>query len=144
MTNSLIAIRKFITGEDDSTIKEIYQIAMINQAQILAQSTSTLPLFSTLQELQVFMIKRLLSDALRFDAMAKIKLTELAMNEAVIGNNPRIDLVLEPNPSNTNSLRLKSPSEAEIIQSVQSQFADDALTLELLSKGLIQLSLTFK
>lgn len=144
MTNSLIAIRKFITGEDDSTIKEIYQIAMINQAQILAQSTSTLPLFSTLQELQVFMIKRLLSDALRFDAMAKIKLTELAMNEAVIGNNPRIDLVLEPNPSNTNSLRLKSPSEAEIIQSVQSQFADDALTLELLNKGLIQLSLTFK
>lgn len=144
MTNSLIAIRKFITGEDDSTIKEIYQIAMINQAQILAQSTSTLPLFSTLQELQVFMIKGLLSDALRFDAMAKIKLTELAMNEAVIGNNPRIDLVLEPNPSNTNSLRLKSPSEAEIIQSVQSQFADDALTLELLNKGLIQLSLTFK
>lgn len=53
-------------------------------------------------------------------------------------------IVLEPNPSNPNSLRLKSPSEAEIIQSVQSQFADDALTLELLSKGLIQLSLTFK
>lgn len=144
MTNSLIAIRKFITGEDDSTIKEIYQIAMINQAQILAQSTSPLPLSITPQELQVFMIKALLSDALRFDAMAKIKLTELAMNEAVIGNNPRIDLVLEPNPSNTNSLRLKSPSEAEIIQSVQSQFADDALTLELLNKGLIQLSLTFK
>ncbi len=144
MTNSLIAIRKFLTGEDDSTIKEIYQIAMINQAQILAESTSPLPFSITPQELQVFMIKALLSDALRFDAMAKIKLTELAMNEAVIGNNPRIDLVLEPNPSNPNSLRLKSPTEAEIIQSVQSQFADDALTLELLSKGLIQLLLTFK
>lgn len=144
MTNSLIAIRKFITGEDDPTIKEIYQIAMINQAQILAQSTTQLPAFNSPQELQIFAVKGLLSDALRFDAMARIKLTELAMSEAVVGDNPRIDLVLEPNPSNPNSLRLKSPSEDNIIKSVQAQFTDDKLTLELLSKGLINLSLTFK
>lgn len=144
MTNSLIAIRKFITGEDDPTIKEIYQIAMINQAQILAQSTTQLPAFNSPQELQIFAVKGLLSDALRFDAMARIKLTELAMNEAVVGDNPRIDLVLEPNSSNPNSLRLKSPSEDSIIKSVQGQFTDDKLTLELLNKGLINLSLTFK
>ena len=134
--NSLTAVRKFVNGEDDPTLKELYQYALSSTAQALSQITQ-LPTFANKEDLKVFFAKFLLIDALRFNDLAKIKITQLAMQEAVLGDNPRISLVLD---SSTN--KLQSPTELEIVTAVTSQFQSDNLILELLEKGIFKITLT--
>lgn len=134
--NSLTAVRKFVNGEDDPTLKELYQYALSSTAQALSQITQ-LPTFANKEDLKVFFAKSLLIDALRFNDLAKIKITQLAMQEAVLGDNPRISLVLD---SSTN--KLQSPTELEIVTAVTSQFQSDNLILELLEKGIFKITLT--
>lgn len=136
VANSLTAVRKFVNGEDDPTLKELYQYALSSTAQALSQITQ-IPTFANKEQLQVFFAKSLLIDALRFNDLAKIKITQLAMSEAVLGNNPRISLVLD---SSTN--KLQSPTELEIVTAVTSQFQSDNLILELLEKGIFKITLT--
>lgn len=134
--NSLTAVRKFVNGEDDPTLKELYQYALSSAAQALSEITQ-LPTFTSKEQLQVFFAKALLIDALRFNDLAKIKITHLAMNEAVLGDNPRISLVLD---SSTN--KLQSPTELEVVTAVAGQFQSDNLILELLEKGILKITLT--
>lgn len=134
--NSLTAVRKFVNGEDDPTLKELYQYALSSTAQALSEITQ-LPTFTSKEQLQVFFAKALLIDALRFNDLAKIKITHLAMNEAVLGDNPRISLVLD---SSTN--KLQSPTELEVVTAVAGQFQSDNLILELLEKGILKITLT--
>ena len=134
--NSLTAVRKFVNGEDDPTLKELYQYALSSTAQALSQVTQ-IPTFANKEQLQVFFAKSLLIDALRFNDLAKIKITQLAMSEAVLGDNPRISLVLD---SSTN--KLQSPTELEIVTAVAGQFQSDNLILELLEKGILKITLT--
>lgn len=134
--NSLTAVRKFVNGEDDPTLKELYQYALSSTAQALSQITQ-IPTFANKEQLQVFFAKSLLIDALRFNDLAKIKITQLAMSEAVLGDNPRISLVLD---SSTN--KLQSPTELEIVTAVAGQFQSDNLILELLEKGILKITLT--
>lgn len=134
--NSLTAVRKFVNGEDDPTLKELYQYALSSTAQALSQITQ-IPTFANKEQLQVFFAKSLLIDALRFNDLAKIKITQLAMSEAVLGDSPRISLVLD---SSTN--KLQSPTELEIVTAVTSQFQSDNLILELLEKGIFKITLT--
>ena len=136
VANSLTAVRKFVNGEDDPTLKELYQYALSSTAQALSQVTQ-IPTFANKEQLQVFFAKSLLIDALRFNDLAKIKITQLAMNEAVLGDNPRISLVLD---SSTN--KLQSPTELEIVTAVAGQFQSDNLILELLEKGILKITLT--
>lgn len=136
VANSLTAVRKFVNGEDDPTLKELYQYALSSTAQALSQITQ-IPTFANKEQLQVFFAKSLLIDALRFNDLAKIKITQLAMSEAVLGDNPRISLVLD---SSTN--KLQSPTELEIVTAVAGQFQSDNLILELLEKGILKITLT--
>lgn len=136
VANSLTAVRKFVNGEDDPTLKELYQYALSSTAQALSQVTQ-IPTFANKEQLQVFFAKSLLIDALRFNDLAKIKITQLAMSEAVLGDNPRISLVLD---SSTN--KLQSPTELEIVTAVAGQFQSDNLILELLEKGILKITLT--
>lgn len=136
VANSLTAVRKFVNGEDDPTLKELYQYALSSTAQALSQITQ-LPTFANKEDLKVFFAKSLLIDALRFNDLAKIKITQLAMSEAVLGDNPRISLVLD---SSTN--KLQSPTELEIVTAVAGQFQSDNLILELLEKGILKITLT--
>lgn len=136
VANSLTAVRKFVNGEDDPTLKELYQYALSSTAQALSQITQ-IPTFANKEQLQVFFAKSLLIDALRFNDLAKIKITQLAMSEAVLGDSPRISLVLD---SSTN--KLQSPTELEIVTAVAGQFQSDNLILELLEKGILKITLT--
>ena len=133
--NSLTAVRKFVNGEDDPTIKELYQYALSSTAQALSQITQ-FPTFTSKEQLKVFLAKSLLIDALRFNDVAKIKITQLAMNEAALGDNPRISLSLDA------SGKLQSPAEPLIIASVAEQFQSDNLILELLEKGILRITLS--
>lgn len=133
--NSLTAVRKFVNGEDDPTIKELYQYALSSTAQALSQITQ-LPTFTSKEQLKVFLAKSLLIDALRFNDLAKIKITQLAMSEAALGDNPRISLSLDA------SGKLQSPAEPLIIAAVAEQFQSDNLILELLEKGILKITLS--
>lgn len=133
--NSLTAVRKFVNGEDDPTIKELYQYALSSTAQALSQITQ-LPTFTSKEQLKVFLAKSLLIDALRFNDLAKIKITQLAMSESALGDNPRISLSLDA------SGKLQSPAEPLIIAAVAEQFQSDNLILELLEKGILKITLS--
>ena len=136
VANSLTAVRKFVNGEDDPTIKELYQYALSSTAQASSQ-IEQIPIFTSKEQLKVFLAKSLLIDALRFNDLAKIKITQLAMNEAVLGDNPRISLVLD-----SITQKLQSPTELQIITAVVAQFQSDNLILELLEKGILKITLS--
>lgn len=130
--NTYTQIRKFTTGENDSTVKEIYKIALSSKAQEFAVTSDT-----NLDSAFLAVIKSLLVDALRFDLNAQLKITELAMAEAVMGVNPKIQLEIDADG------KLISPSEEKIKASVEAQFNNDLLILELIKKNIIKLSLSF-
>ena len=130
--NTYTQIRKFTTGENDPTVKEIYKIALSSKAQEFAVTSDT-----NLDSAFLAVIKSLLVDALRFDLNAQLKITELAMAEAVMGVNPKIQLEIDDDG------KLISPSEEKIKASVEAQFNNDLLILELIKKNIIKLSLSF-
>lgn len=130
--NTYTQIRKFTTGENDPTAKEIYKIALSSKAQEFAATSDT-----NLDSAFLAVIKSLLVDALRFDLNAQLKITELAMAEAVMGVNPKIQLEIDADG------KLISPSEEKIKESVEAQFNNDLLILELIKKNIIKLSLSF-
>jgi len=130
--NTYTQIRKFTTGENDPTVKEIYKIALSSKAQEFAVTSDT-----NLDSAFLAVIKSLLVDALRFDLNAQLKITELAMSEAVMGVNPKIQLEIDADG------KLISPSEEKIKASVEAQFNNDLLILELIKKNIIKLSLSF-
>ncbi|TRV08689.1 MAG: hypothetical protein EWV41_10200 [Microcystis wesenbergii Mw_MB_S_20031200_S109] len=143
--NNLNLIRKFLSGEDSPTVKELYLIAVQNAAQSLIEANNNSDYF--LSEIQPELInlesvflaaaKSKLADLLRFDQHSLFRVVELAMHEAVVGNNPKITLQLSPEE------KLIPPSENEIKLAVSSQFADDSLVKELLQKNIIKFSLEF-
>lgn len=143
-SNSILAIRKFIRGEDDPTIKEIYQLALSSEAQAIASGLNAIPLpqFNNLIEIDVFKARLLLIDTLRFQELNTVKITELAMREAVSGDTPKINLVLESDSNNPNGLKLKSPTENEIVNAVRLQFLANNLILELLNKNVLKILLS--
>lgn len=130
--NTYTQIRKFTTGENDPTVKEIYKIALSSKAQEFASNSNT-----NLDSAFLAVIKSLLVDALRFDLSAQLKITELAMAEAVMGFDPKIQLEIDDDG------KLISPSEEKIKASVEAQFNNDLLILELIKKNIIKLSLSF-
>lgn len=130
--NTYTQIRKFTTGENDPTVKEIYKIALSSKAQEFAVTSDT-----NLDSAFLAVIKSLLVDALRFDLNAQLKITELAMAEAVMGVNPKIQLEIDDDG------KLISPSEEKIKAAVEAQFNNDLLILELINKNIIKLSLSF-
>lgn len=130
--NTYTQIRKFTTGENDPTVKEIYKIALSSKAQEFAVTSDT-----NLDSAFLAVIKSLLVDALRFDLNAQLKITELAMAEAVMGVNPKIQLEIDDDG------KLISPSEEKIRAAVEAQFNNDLLILELIKKNIIKLSLSF-
>lgn len=143
-SNSILAIRKFIRGEDDPTIKEIYQLALSSEAQAIASGLNAIPLpqFNNLIEIDVFKARLLLIDTLRFQELNTVKITELAMREAVSGDTPKINLVLESDLNNPSGLKLKSPTENEIVNAVRLQFSANNLILELLNKNVLKILLS--
>ncbi|MCA2621228.1 MULTISPECIES: hypothetical protein [unclassified Microcystis] len=141
--NTLDSIRKFISGEDTPIVKELYLLALQSVCQEFIQAINTSAYF--LAEIQpnlnspdsIFLAaaKAKLADLLRFDQVIPYRITELAMREAVIGSNPKINLQLSPEG------KLIPPGENDIHNAVASQLADDSLIKELLLKGIIKLSL---
>ena len=141
--NNLDLIRKFLSGEDTPTVKELYLLALQSASQEFIQAINT-PAFFTAniqpdlvspESIVLAVAKANLADLLRFDQVIPYRITELAMREAVIGNNPKIELRLSPEG------KLIAPFENEIKNAVASQLADDSLIKELLQKGIIKLSL---
>jgi hypothetical protein len=69
--------------------------------------------------------------------VVQFRVVELAMRQAVIGNDPAIILQV------SQEGKLIPPSENEIKTAVSSQFANSFLIKELLQKGVIKLSLSW-
>lgn len=141
--NNLDLIRKFVSGEDTPTVRELYLLALQSAAQEFIQAINTPAFFTaniqpnlTSPDATLLAVaKAILIDLLRFDPVSPYRITELAMREAVIGSNPKINLTLSPEG------KLNPPFENEIKNAVASQLADDSLVNELLKKGIIKLSL---
>lgn len=146
MTNSLESIRKFVTGEDTPTVKELYMLALQSAAQSLIEASNNSnyfllniqPKLTNIEEVFLIAAKSKLADLFRFNQVILYQVIELAMRESVIGENPNIVLQLSPEG------KLIPPSEEEIKLAVSSQFANDALVKELLEKNVINLTLGFK
>ncbi len=146
MTNSLESIRKFVTGEDTPTVKELYMLALQSAAQSLIEASNNSnyfllniqPKLTNIEEVFLIAAKSKLADLFRFNQVILYQVIELAMRESVIGEDPNIVLQLSPEG------KLIPPSEEEIKLAVSSQFANDALVKELLEKNVINLTLGFK
>lgn len=146
MTNSLESIRKFVSGEDTPTVKELYMLALQSAAQSLIEASNNSnyfllniqPKLTNIEEVFLIAAKSKLADLFRFNQVILYQVIELAMRESVIGEDPNIVLQLSPEG------RLIPPSEEEINLAVSSQFANDALVKELLEKNVINLTLGFK
>ena len=141
--NNLDLIRKFVSGEDTPTVKELYLLALQSASQEFIQAINT-PAFFTANiqpdltssdAIFLAVAKAKLADLLRFDQIVPFRITELAMRESVLGSNPKITLELSPEG------KLIAPFEDEIKNAVASQLADDSLIKELLQKGIVKLSL---
>ena len=140
--NNLDLIRKFVSGEDTPTVRELYLLALQSAAQDLIEKINNPDFFSTnikpnlinQESACLFVTKIKLADLFRFDQISLFRIVELAMREAVIGDTPRITLKLSPEG------KLLPPSENEIQKAVLDQFADDFLVKELQAK-IIKLSL---
>ncbi len=146
MTNSLESIRKFVTGEDTPTVKELYMLALQSAAQSLIEANNNSnyfllnmqPKLTNIEEVFLIAVKSKLADLFRFNQVVLYQVIELAMRDSVIGEDPNIVLQLSPEG------KLIPPSEEEIKLAVSSQFANDALVKELLEKNVINLTLSFK
>jgi hypothetical protein len=146
MTNSLESIRKFVTGEDTPTVKELYMLALQSAAQSLIEAGNNSnyfllniqPKLTNIEEVFLIAAKSKLADLFRFNQVILYQVIELAMRESVIGEDPNILLQL------SSEGKLIPPSEEEINLAVSSQFANDALVKELLEKNVINLTLSFK
>lgn len=133
-SNQLEAIRKFIYAEDDRNLIELYKLALNSAAQQASQLEFQPTQFNSLEEIKLFIVRSFLVDKLRFDEQSQLKITQLAMKEAVLGETPKIVLVLQDG-------KLISPSEEQIKNAVNQQFSSNNLILELLSQNKISLDL---
>jgi hypothetical protein len=144
--NNLDLIRKFVSGEDTPTVKELYLLALQSDCQEFIQAINTSAYFSTeiqpnltsFDSIILVVAKSKLADLLRFNQVIPYRITELAMREAVIGSNPKINLQLSPEG------KLIPPSEDDIKSATSSQLADNSLIKELLQKSIIKLSLVLE
>lgn len=134
MLNGLEAIRKFIFAEDDRNLIELYKLALNSAAQRASQLGFQPSQFNSLEETKLFIARLFLIDKLRFDESSQLKITQLAMKEAVLGDTPKITLVLQDG-------KLISPSEEQIKNAVDQQFSSNDLILELLVQNKISLDL---
>jgi hypothetical protein len=143
--NNLDLIRKFISGEDTPTVKELYILALQSAAQEFVEAINNpayfaakiQPELTNAESSSLAVTRGRMADLLRFDSVVQFRIVELAMREAVIGNDPKITLRVSPEG------KLMPPSESEIKTAVASQFANNFLVKELLQKGIIKLSLTW-
>lgn len=132
--NQLEAIRKFIYAEDDRNLIELYKLALNSAAQQASQLEFQPTQFNSLEEIKLFIVRLFLIDKLRFEEQSQLKLTQLAMKESVLGESPKISLILQEG-------KLISPSEGQIKNAVNQQFSSNDLILELLVQNKISLDL---
>lgn len=143
--NHLDLIRKFISGEDTPTVRELYILALQSASQEFVEAINNPAYFAAniqpdLTDIESSFIaatRAKMADLLRFDSVVQFRVVELAMRQAVIGNDPAIILQV------SQEGKLIPPSENEIKTAVSSQFANSSLIKELLQKGVIKLSLSW-